>query len=247
MYRRSSHVWLEIAGLLGLLVLLLGPLAYLALELTGGGRLGGGDGGGGAAARSAPGSSGPPVAQRSRSPAPPRRSTGIATGRPHRSPPTSRAPFSETWRAQATPDLSSSDPAPSGNAVASGSPPGAAAWNRTGGPSPSADLGTVPAGRSGTTQHEGGAARNPARRRGIAEAQRLGGQARALSRRLGALDRNSGGRAEASSADRTSAPDRAKTADDPGLPDEPTVPIDDHLHWLLVAGVLWGAWRVHRG
>ena len=48
-----------------------------------------------------------------------------------------------------------------------------------------------------------------------------------------------------------------KQADsDPGSPDDPgrrnpgspsNVPIGDHLPWLAMAGILWGAWRIGRG
>jgi hypothetical protein len=47
-----------------------------------------------------------------------------------------------------------------------------------------------------------------------------------------------------------------QTESEPSSPDDPSrrepgspenVPIGDHLHWLAVAGILWGAWRIGRG
>jgi hypothetical protein len=68
---------------------------------------------------------------------------------------------------------------------------------------------------------------------------------RALS---GQLRQMSGGQSQGTSAEQTDS--------DPGSPDDPdrrepgspsNVPIGDHLPWLAVAGILWGAWRIGRG
>lgn len=60
----------------------------------------------------------------------------------------------------------------------------------------------------------------------------------------GAPDRaDQSGEARTSSAGPT-----AQASSDPGTPTNPDqVPIGNHLHWLMVAGVLWGAWRLAQG
>jgi hypothetical protein len=40
-------------------------------------------------------------------------------------------------------------------------------------------------------------------------------------------------------------PDDPGRRTNPGSPSD--VPIDDHVHWLLAAGLLWGVWRLSRG
>ena len=98
--RPSYLVWIEIAGIVGLGALLLGPLAYLATEMTGGGGEGGAIAGG--TAGPAPGAEGPVSRQGRATPVP-----GLAP-RPSRQGP-APAPFSERWRARATPDLSGAE------------------------------------------------------------------------------------------------------------------------------------------
>ena len=77
------------------------------------------------------------------------------------------------------------------------------------------------------------------------EAERLTGRLQALS---GQLRQIGGAQPQGASAEQTDS--------DPGSPDDPSrrepgspenVPIGDHLHWLAVVGVLWGAWRIGRG
>ena len=305
MHQRPSYlVWIEIAGLVGLLALLLGLPAVLALEMTGGGGSGGGAiaGGGG-------GPSAPPATARGARPAPtpipglspgPSSGGGVFSGGAFSGRASSPTPFSDGWQAQAAPDLAGSGgPAsPVGGAVGSGAasggetpsgravgPSGSAGGGAvggagfgaspSGGPSPSVGVGGGP---SGGGSSEGGpalAARGPtagagglgaAARSGRSpettsslrsgrrsggdraarkEAEQLAGTMRALSGRLGQMDGGSSQSASETQAD-----------SDPGSPDDPdrrnpgspsNVPIGDHLHWLAVLGVLWGAWRIGRG
>ena len=82
-------------------------------------------------------------------------------------------------------------------------------------------------------------------------AERFADQATALAGQLRQMSEPSGSKEEAApsaeEAQTSSAGSRAK-ASDPGNPDGPDqVPIGDHLPWLAVVGVLWGAWRIGRG
>lgn len=154
------------------------------------------------------------------------------------------APFSKSWRSNATPSLTGPS-ASSGNAS-----PG-----RAGTASSRADgfSSALPrtSGRSGGRGAQSGGANASSRSGWRAEAQRLGGQARALSSQLGQLDRASEREKQASANDPESGEARTASASRSGQnvpdPPSPNVPIGDHLHWLLVAGVLWGAWRLWRG
>ena len=116
---------------------------------------------------------------------------------------------------------------------------------------PSARDDAVPArpGRSGGRGAQSGGANASSGWR--VEAQRLGGQARALSNQIGQLDRASEREKQASANDPESGEARTASASRSGQnvpdPPSPNVPIGDHLHWLLVAGVLWGVWRLWRG
>ena len=166
--RPEYFVWIEISGIIGLLALLLDPLAYLATDMMGGG--GGGGAIAGGTAGPAPEAEGPVPRQGRATPVP-----GLSP-RPSRQGP-APVPFSERWRARATPDLS-----------------------RAGG-------GSVGAG-------SGGAGGGPP------------------------------------IAFETQADSDPGSPDDPGRrnPGSPSnVPIGDHLPWLAVAGILWGAWRIGRG
>jgi len=78
------------------------------------------------------------------------------------------------------------------------------------------------------------------------EAKRLAGKMRALSEQLGQMQGGATaasvqGRSDASAPSELEAPNRRET----GSPSN--VSIGDHLHWLVVAGVLWGAWRIGHG
>ena len=73
----------------------------------------------------------------------------------------------------------------------------------------------------------------------------MAGRMQALSGQLGQMD---GGSSQ--SASETQADSGPSSPDDPGRrnPGSPSnVPIGDHLPWLAVAGILWGAWRIRRG
>ena len=133
----------------------------------------------------------------------------------------------------------------------------------SGGPSPSVRVGGGPSG--GGTSENGpalaarrptagtgglGAAARSGRRSGgdraaREEAEQLAGTMQALS---GQLRQMGGAQSQGASAEQIDS--------DPGSPDDPDrrdpgspsdIPIGDHLHWLVVAGVLWGAWQIGRG
>lgn len=78
----------------------------------------------------------------------------------------------------------------------------------------------------------------------------LGGQLRALEGAIADLDRSEKEEDPSSSLEtrregtRTSS---ATQASDRDVPNPPSVPVDDHLHWLLGAGLLWGVWRFWHG
>jgi len=249
-YRRS--VWWDVAAVVFGVALLLVPLGILATELMDGG--GRGSGGGGVVA-SNPGSvAAPPQsglstwrARRSaRSPAP-GLGDGSPFGRAETNSPQSSVPFSSSWRERATPRLSGDAGASDTKQLFSGSA------GASGGAPDAVGSGSISRGRSAREEE----ATRPSLGRGsergwIAEARRLSGRARALSNQLGHMARksehtNSEGRQSGEARTGSSGAGAATQADNPSLPDEPTVPIDDHLHWLLVAGILWGAWRLWRG
>lgn len=153
----------------------------------------------------------------------------------------SGTPFSKSWREEATPSLGAlSAPGPGVStrgrtASERGSAPPIASARRSGG--------------TGDVDVRGGKARSGLR----SEAARFSNRARSLSRQLSQMthDQSSGGRSNSSSESsvQTRQGKASRSAGTgPPLPDrEPSqVPIDDHLHWLLVAGVLWGAWRLWR-
>ncbi|MFB6274348.1 MAG: hypothetical protein ABEL51_15805 [Salinibacter sp.] len=150
------------------------------------------------------------------------------------------APFSESWRREATPSLSG-PPASSGGS-AGGTASGAA---------PQSEGPSIADARPGGATGMGGTSYESADRSGTdwrAEARRLGGQARALSGALRQLERNASSENDKASMQSGTAGtrERAKTGDR-DVPNPPNVPIGDHLHWLAVAGLLWGAWRIGRG
>lgn len=152
-------------------------------------------------------------------------------------------PFSKSWRSEATPSLT--EPSSSGAGGHGGS-----------GGSASAGSGPVvgSARSSGRENWYGGGAEASGRTDGgqwRSEARRLAGRAQALSNQLGQMAREPGGeqRGEASSRGISGESTTSATApsDDRDAPSPPTVPIDDHVHWLAIAGVLWGGWRLWGG
>jgi hypothetical protein len=149
-------------------------------------------------------------------------------------------PFSEAWRAEVLGPRAALSDAPRS------APAGPGAFSE----SPS--LGRLGTGASGSTDgptgDAGPSASGPVGAQWRAEAQRLGRTARALSGQLGRMDRKRGPGATAGSESEggRNASARRSGGTVPEPP-PPSVPIDDHLHWLLVAGVLWGAWRMWRG
>lgn len=163
------------------------------------------------------------------------------------------APFSESWRREATPSLGG--PAASPGASSGGTAGNGTAGSAAGGAGPRPEGSSIAEARPGGATGTGGASHGSTVRPGTdwrAEARRLGGQARALS---GALRQFQEGGSETSrkrSGQQGSAGATASggqvTSSDRDVPNPPPpVPIDDHLYWLVVAGLLWGAWRIGQG
>lgn len=259
----SRSVWLDVAGIVFLLALFLIPLGFLASEMMGGGGgLGvgpsaGSVSGGGAAPPAAPPQSGLSAWKARRSPAPSAsppstRGGGTFGARPGAAgtSPGSTVPFSSSWRAETRPNLSMEvDPSGGwGEARSNGSYAGG-----TGPVDGRTEAGT--AGSTSRSPSESRTRRTQTFGEGgdpswVAEAGRAAGQARALSSELGDWNRESSqssSEAGPASSSKTPGPRASASSDNPSLPEEPTVPIDDHLHWLLAAGVLWGVWRLGRG
>lgn len=246
-YRRS--VWIDIFGILIFGAVLLGGAGYLLYQSTG---MPGRSVTGGTSVQTGPspmqGPKGRSSASRSNRLRLPDGGSGPLLGsRSSRAHSASETPFSDDWQEQATPDLGGQSGSPGG--ALSGTVPGGA---ESGGERPAPDRsGSAIASRQQSEGARSGQARSEAAGSGWQdEARRLSGQARALSRQLGQLDRSSSqqGRGETSSED---APEQASTAsptnNDRNPGDPPSVPVGDHLHWLAVAGILWGAWRIGRG
>lgn len=238
MPRPNYFVWIEISAIVGLLASFLVPLGLLAAEMMGGVGTGG-DGGAIASGGGAPPRPGPGLS--ARRPAPTPRSHSLFGGGTIAPSGTGvETPFSADWRERATPD-------PTGSSFSSGG----RASGGVGGEIPDRSGPTVasrsPSRRVGRRNVRSG--RGPVTSGWRTEAQRFSGQARALSNQLGQMARSSSGGEEVSlreadpattSASRTSA-----SATAPGTPGDPTqAPIDDHLYWLVIAGVLWGTWRL---
>lgn len=155
------------------------------------------------------------------------------------------APFSKDWRERATPDLTSRSPSfgrsfqgggegvspdRSGEVVASRRPSLGVEGRHAWGGRASAGSGSIGSGWR-------------------KEARQFSGRAQALSSQLRSMSRSS---SEISRSE-TSAPEKAKRSgrssaeartDDRDVPPPPSVPIDDHVRWLAVAGLLWGVWRL---
>ena len=154
------------------------------------------------------------------------------------------APFSDGWREQAAPDLTGpsvgAPAAPVGGSKVAGQEQG-----ESSGPVLASRRSSRGSGASAAGRGSGGAAERRA------EAERFADQATALAGQLRQMSEPSGSQEEAApsaeEAQTSSVGSRAK-ASDPENPDSPDqVPIGDHLHWLAVVGVLWGAWRIGRG
>ena len=248
---RSPHrhsVWIDVFGLvlvgavlLGGVVLLIGTgSSHFGLsEATPGRSAGGSAIANGASARGpAPTASRGPTIGASR--VPPGLSNPLSSGGGGASAP---APFSDGWREQAVPDLMG--PSVGAPAAPVGGKGAGQKQGKSSGPVLASRRSSRGSGASAAGRGSGGAA---GRR---AEAERFADQATALAGQLRQMSEPSGSKEEAASsaeeAQTSSVGSRAK-ASDPGTPDDPNqVPIGDHLPWLAVVGVLWGAWRIGRG
>jgi hypothetical protein len=163
-----------------------------------------------------------------------------------------KAPFSSSWREGATPELvGPSGSAGEGTPGLGGSASGPSGASRSLGASGSPGGSQSPASSLDYRQETARSAQSGeaagARWRG--EAQKLAGRARALSGQLGQLEREAsrseGGKktsSEKTSGEASTA--SASKSNDRDVPPPPSVPIDDHLHWLVVVGLLWGIWRL---
>lgn len=149
-----------------------------------------------------------------------------------RAPPSAAAPFSKSWREQATPDLSGPSPSSEGGQ-------GGAPSSDLLGPAIASSPSSVGFGSEGvqTKRGNGGSGWK-------AEARRLAGRARALSSELGRRGRESSDAEGAPSSSRE-VPEAASASanSDPGTPPDPNqVPIGG-LEWLAAAGA---AYALHR-
>ena len=254
---RSPHrhsVWIDVFGvvlvgavLLGGVVLLIGTgSSHFGLSEAAPGRSAGGSAiANGASARGpAPTARRGPTIGASR--VPPGLSNPLSSGGGGASAP---APFPDGWREQAVPDLTGpsvgAPAAPVGGSKVGGSKVAGQEQGESSGPVLASRRSSRGSGASAAGRGSGGAA---GRR---AEAERFADQATALAGQLRQMSEPSGSEEEAApsaeEAQTSSVGSRAK-ASGPGTPDDPNqVPIGDHLPWLAVVGVLWGAWRIGRG
>ena len=242
-YHRRS-VWIDILGVLLTGAVLLGGAGYVLYHA--------GDATRGMSGGFSQGSRAPSMMQGSRTARPSRSSGGrgmqsgavrpFLSSRSSSSPSGAAAPFSEEWRTAATPSLT--EPSASSGEISPGAGDASARFSVTG------NSASRSFGQSGDGRPRYGAADRSVGSEWRAEARLLGGKARALSSQLGQLNRQSNAQESTTGpSSRTAGSGSgadARTADR-DVPPPPSVPIDDHLHWLLVAGVLWGAWRLWRG
>lgn len=147
-------------------------------------------------------------------------------------------PFSEGWREQTTAALTRSSSASgderNGGRMASLRSGPAVASARSSG-----ELGIESRRRS---EKNAGA---DAGSRWRAEVQQLAVRTRALSSEIARLDREaSRSQDEGTSQDGAAGTTAGARTSDRDVPSPPDVPIDDHLHWLLALGLLWGVWRL---
>lgn len=235
---RSFHrhsVWIDVFGVLLLGALLLSGPAYLLYHL-GGAATGGSGGGGGGGTYSAARASGPPALGPDRAASPRRGRRPLLSGRSGPSPSGVEAPFSASWRKEATPDLLGPSFSSRGGA---GGGTGGAAFTRSGPEIASAR----PSGGRGTGQLQGRGFRGQAAANWRSEARKLAGRVRALSSQLGHLSRESsgGGTTEQGSQEVTAkgARSSASASSGPSLPSDPEkVPIGG-LGWLAAAGAVY--------
>ena len=256
-YRHS--VWIDVFGvvlvgavLLGGVVLLSGTGSFhFGSSLSGLSEAVPGHGAGGSAIANGASARGPaPTASRGptigASRVPPGVSNPLSGGGGGRSAP---APFSDGWREQAVPDLTGpsvgAPAAPVGGSKVGGSKGAGQEQGESSGPVLASRRSSRGSGTSVAGRGSGGAA---GRR---AEAERFADQATALAGQLRQMSEPNGSEEEAApsaeEAETSSVGSRAKASypENPDGPDQ--VPIGDHLPWLAVAGVLWGAWRIGRG
>lgn len=160
------------------------------------------------------------------------------------SPPSNRTvPFSESWRHDATPNLT--EPHTSSRKKFIG---GVGSWSEDGpvsSPRSSSRFGNATSQKGEFTSSTSSAGSD-----WQAAAHRLAGRTRALNNQIRQLEKGSGSHGE-NPPESNRATKSASSADvrtsDRDVPDPPNVPIDDQLHWLLIGGVLWGTWRIWRG
>lgn len=258
-YRHS--VWFDVFGIVCLGAVLVGGTGYLLYQAGGGA-------GPGSTTVSQNAAPGPPAArpqppagvpetfsQRTPARSSPSSSSPLLGRRPGPAGPGgATVPFSASWRQQATPDLSNA--APSSPDAAEGPGAGAPSSGPSHGPGlnasrPGGALSSPP-GASGRTPGRG-AGQNGAGRPGwIAEAERLAGQARSLSRQFGQMTRDDGtpntDDTEDPSSSRPSedgSPSASARTNDRDVPTPPTVPIGG-TGWLAAAGMAYALHRLRR-
>lgn len=248
-YRRS--VWIDIFGIVLFGAVLLGGAGYLLYRAgSGAGGLAGGTSGGGTPTVGSAPQRSVGASRHPRGLASPRRGAGPLLGsRTVPSASGTQAPFSADWREGATPDVTVPSAASSGGdarggGIRSASPEPSVTSSR---PSGAHGRGDLRASETGGSSWRG-------------EARQLAGRAQALSSQLRQMDRSSsepGGTISSQKHASTSAAGTGASASGPGSPGDPSrrsgpgdpssVPIDDHVYWLAIAGLLFGVWRLRGG
>ena len=228
-------VWLDVLGVVLVGAILLGGAGYLLYHAGGaatGSAVGTAQPGGSVAAPS-PSQHAPP--QRLRSPAAGASSApSPLLGRRTESTRGSAAPFSESWRRQATPDLS----APARGGGGSGSPGGGTAASSSPSIASSKSFGS-----SGRFRDGGGSEAADWR----AEARRLANRSRALSRQLGQMDRSrtADAKRNTSSSKTADASTAGAQTSDREVPPPPSVPLGG-AEWLAAAGAAYALNRLRK-
>jgi len=184
-----------------------------------------------------------PAPRRSRTVGPPRHTPGPLLSRGTTPTPSEvKAPFSNSWREEATPDLTG--PSGSGGGGQGGSREGPPTSSNPSIAS-SRPLGSQAQGRAREREADGAVSNWPSQSRRVAE------RARALSTELGRMGQASSGHDGRNASSRqnssTSASTSAASSNDRDVPSPPSVPINNHVYWLAVGGVLWGTWRLWGG
>jgi len=258
-YRHS--VWFDVFGIVCLGAVLVGGTGYLLYQAGGGTGLGSTTVSRSAAPAPPAARSQPPAgvpgtfSQRTPARSSPSSSSPLLGRRPGPAGPGgATAPFSASWRQQATPDLSNPAPSSPGATEGPGASPPSSGPSRGPGLNASRPGGASSSSPGASGLHPGrGAGQNGTGRTGwIAEAERLSGQARSLSRQFGQMAEDDGDPNADDPKDPSSSqpsedgsPSASARTNDRDVPSPPTVPIGG-TGWLAAAGVAYALRRLRR-